>query len=301
MTDSAIRRALIQQSIAGYSGSCPCPYNSMRNGNSCGGRSAWSRPGGAAPLCYPDDVSDLDVAAYRSEHSETKIEEVRSGKRSSGGGAKSHSSGSSWSSSDWSSSSNGRKRSNRSNSTNDFSSSDLSESQDIAEPVPPTRSLEFRQPSVESEPPPLTPSLKLKEVKVAPEKSATAPARTRTVEPEPQRLPDCPPGTSLARWNNQNICVGTPETLANVTKAEVPTRQYEIGLSGGVENGATQRPMNFADVLSGLQAKAGAGHQPNPEPMAESHRRALSTPATGLLNCAAGTRVTYVDGRIECR
>jgi hypothetical protein len=25
----------------------------MRNGRACGGRSAYSRPGGAAPLCYP--------------------------------------------------------------------------------------------------------------------------------------------------------------------------------------------------------------------------------------------------------
>jgi hypothetical protein len=31
---------------------CPCPYDLDRRGNECGGRSAYSRPGGAAPVCY---------------------------------------------------------------------------------------------------------------------------------------------------------------------------------------------------------------------------------------------------------
>ena len=64
-TDAEIRRILIRQSIARYSGSCPCPYNSDRAGRRCGGRSAYSRPGGASPLCYPSDVSDGAVEAYR--------------------------------------------------------------------------------------------------------------------------------------------------------------------------------------------------------------------------------------------
>ena len=64
-TDAEIRRILINQSIARYSGSCPCPYNSDRAGRRCGRRSAHSRPGGASPLCYPGDVSDGAVAAYR--------------------------------------------------------------------------------------------------------------------------------------------------------------------------------------------------------------------------------------------
>lgn len=63
-TDVArIKRQLIEESIDGYGGSCPCPYNSARNGSSCGRRSAYSRPGGASPLCYPDDVTDSMVAA----------------------------------------------------------------------------------------------------------------------------------------------------------------------------------------------------------------------------------------------
>ena len=64
-TDAQIRQLLINQSIARYSGSCPCPYNTDRGGRRCGGRSAYSRPGGASPLCYPTDVGDGAVAAYR--------------------------------------------------------------------------------------------------------------------------------------------------------------------------------------------------------------------------------------------
>jgi hypothetical protein len=37
----------------------------MRNGKLCGGRNAYSRPGGAAPLCYPTDVTPAMIEAYR--------------------------------------------------------------------------------------------------------------------------------------------------------------------------------------------------------------------------------------------
>lgn len=46
----------IRASIAAYPGNCPCPYSYDRAGRRCGGRSAWSRRGGYAPLCYPSDV-----------------------------------------------------------------------------------------------------------------------------------------------------------------------------------------------------------------------------------------------------
>jgi uncharacterized protein YgiM (DUF1202 family) len=35
-----------------YVGTCDCPYDRMRNGRACGGRSAYSRPGGRSPVCY---------------------------------------------------------------------------------------------------------------------------------------------------------------------------------------------------------------------------------------------------------
>src|SRR5688572_20849251 len=60
-----IKKAIIQESIAAYRGSCPCPYNTARNGGSCGGRSAYSRPGGYSPLCYPKDVTDDMVRQYK--------------------------------------------------------------------------------------------------------------------------------------------------------------------------------------------------------------------------------------------
>lgn len=60
-----IRQAMIDASIAGYAGNCPCPYNTMRNGRRCGTRSAYSKPGGAAPLCYPADISEAMVEQYR--------------------------------------------------------------------------------------------------------------------------------------------------------------------------------------------------------------------------------------------
>lgn len=65
MSDGQIKKAIIQQSISSYPGNCPCPYNTARNGSSCGGRSAYSRGGGYAPVCYPSDVSKSDIDAYR--------------------------------------------------------------------------------------------------------------------------------------------------------------------------------------------------------------------------------------------
>ena len=65
-TDAEIRQILVNQSIARYSGSCACPFNTDRGGRRCGRRSAYSRPGGASPLCYSSDVSDAAVEAYRA-------------------------------------------------------------------------------------------------------------------------------------------------------------------------------------------------------------------------------------------
>lgn len=58
------REAIIRQSIASYPGSCPCPYNVDRGGRRCGGRSAWSRPGGYSPICYDSDVSQSRLDSY---------------------------------------------------------------------------------------------------------------------------------------------------------------------------------------------------------------------------------------------
>lgn len=65
ISTSKIKRILMKRSIARYSGNCPCPYNRDRAGRKCGRRSAWSRPGGASPLCYARDVTVAMVTNYR--------------------------------------------------------------------------------------------------------------------------------------------------------------------------------------------------------------------------------------------
>jgi hypothetical protein len=62
---AAIAAALIARSIASYPGNCACPYHEDRAGRSCGRRSAHSRGGGRAPLCYPDDITPAMVANFR--------------------------------------------------------------------------------------------------------------------------------------------------------------------------------------------------------------------------------------------
>ena len=65
-SDDEIRELLIQQSIANYPGNCPCPYSLDRAGRRCGKRSAHSKQGGYAPLCYPEDASKEMIENYRS-------------------------------------------------------------------------------------------------------------------------------------------------------------------------------------------------------------------------------------------
>ena len=67
-SDAQLRQRIIRESIAAYPGPCACPYNTDRAGRSCGRRSAYSRPGGYAPLCYPNDVSRAEVDAWRRDH-----------------------------------------------------------------------------------------------------------------------------------------------------------------------------------------------------------------------------------------
>lgn len=48
----------IYQSIEDTGGNCPCPYLINAGGSVCGGNSAYSKPGGSEPVCYPKDVLD---------------------------------------------------------------------------------------------------------------------------------------------------------------------------------------------------------------------------------------------------
>lgn len=66
LSDEEIKQQIIRESIASYPGRCPCPYNAASNGSSCGRRSAYSKPGGYAPICYPADVTPQMVERYKS-------------------------------------------------------------------------------------------------------------------------------------------------------------------------------------------------------------------------------------------
>jgi len=65
LSDEQIKKIIIQQSIQNYSGNCPCPYNVTRNGSVCGRRSAYSRAGGYAPICYPNDVTQDMINRFK--------------------------------------------------------------------------------------------------------------------------------------------------------------------------------------------------------------------------------------------
>jgi len=71
LSDAQIATIIVQASRNAYYATghpCACPDDRARNGSRCGGRSAYSRPRGAEPKCYPKDVTAADVAAYRASH-----------------------------------------------------------------------------------------------------------------------------------------------------------------------------------------------------------------------------------------
>ncbi|WJV56005.1 hypothetical protein PCO85_05555 [Prodigiosinella aquatilis] len=68
VSDAQVKQAIIDESILAYPGTCACPFNSARNGSSCGGRSAWSRAGGYSPICYKKEVTKEMVKQWRDSH-----------------------------------------------------------------------------------------------------------------------------------------------------------------------------------------------------------------------------------------
>ena len=66
--DDDIRQILLNESKAAYKGSCRCPYDTAPSGGKCGDNSDYSLPGGEVPLCYPKDVTQSAVDAYRAAH-----------------------------------------------------------------------------------------------------------------------------------------------------------------------------------------------------------------------------------------
>jgi hypothetical protein len=71
LNDQEIAAAIVQESRQAYYATghpCACPEDLARNGSRCGGRSAYSRPGGASPKCYASDVTPGEIADYRKAH-----------------------------------------------------------------------------------------------------------------------------------------------------------------------------------------------------------------------------------------
>lgn len=71
-SDDEIKNIIIKQSIASYPGKCPCPYNSAKNGSRCGKRSAYSKRGGYAPKCYPEDISPQELREWKQRNQSRK-------------------------------------------------------------------------------------------------------------------------------------------------------------------------------------------------------------------------------------
>lgn len=65
LSPAIIIQRIIAESLANYPGTCACPYSTDRRGRRCGNRSAYSKPGGYAPICFAQDVTKSMIEAYR--------------------------------------------------------------------------------------------------------------------------------------------------------------------------------------------------------------------------------------------
>lgn len=65
LSPTIIIQRIIAESVASYPGTCACPYSTDRRGRRCGNRSAYSKPGGYAPVCFAQDVTKSMIEAYR--------------------------------------------------------------------------------------------------------------------------------------------------------------------------------------------------------------------------------------------
>ncbi len=68
MSDAQVRQQIIKESIRSHGGACVCPYQKDRKGRRCGDHSLYGRPGGYPPQCYPRDIDQEGVDAWRGEH-----------------------------------------------------------------------------------------------------------------------------------------------------------------------------------------------------------------------------------------
>ena len=64
--DTVLIQRIIAESLDSYPSSCACPYSRDRAGRRCGKRSAYNKPGGYSPVCFPGDVTKAMINAFRS-------------------------------------------------------------------------------------------------------------------------------------------------------------------------------------------------------------------------------------------
>lgn len=64
VTRADVAEEVMWANLSGYYGNCPCPWSLDSRGRQCGGRSAYSRPGGQTPTCYPSQVTFSDIDNY---------------------------------------------------------------------------------------------------------------------------------------------------------------------------------------------------------------------------------------------
>lgn len=68
LSDDQVKQRIIDDSIASYPGTCACPFNTARNGSSCGRRSAWSKAGGASPICYKKEILKAMIKEWHQQN-----------------------------------------------------------------------------------------------------------------------------------------------------------------------------------------------------------------------------------------
>ena len=68
LSDADVRKLMMQESLAGYRGTCPCPEFRAANGSKCGARSAYSKRGAAGLLCYSEDITEQMLNDYKRRH-----------------------------------------------------------------------------------------------------------------------------------------------------------------------------------------------------------------------------------------
>jgi hypothetical protein len=78
-SDDEIKKMMIKEEAEAYfnrmqargnAGTCPCPYSINRAGNRCGDSSAYVKPRGESPWCYPKNISKAELESWKSANRE---------------------------------------------------------------------------------------------------------------------------------------------------------------------------------------------------------------------------------------